>query len=386
MKKDGSEFEQLSDCGKPLWLVAELTYKCPLKCPWCTNPMDFDDYTDELSTEDWLKALREARELGSLQLGFSGGEPMVRKDLEILVDEADKMGYYTNLITSGMGLTEERLIALKEAGLKQIQLSFQHSDKETNDLIVGATSFDKKMDCIRMIKKHGFPMVLNVPISRLNIDAVEDLIDLCEENGIEFLELANIQYYNWALLNRNELLPSLEQLQEAEAKVEAARERLGNKVQIFFVIPDYYDGRPKACMGGWGSVHLSITPNGQVLPCHEAQVIPGIEFPNVREKSVKWIWEDSQAFNEFRGDDWMKEPCSGCEEKKKDFGGCRCQAYLLTGDARNADPACSKAEHFNVVQSAVENAKIQGGPRMPLVMRAKGAVSPKINKGLATLK
>ncbi len=386
LTKDGSKFEQLSECGKPLWLVAELTYKCPLKCPWCTNPMDFEDYTHELTTDQWINTLKQAREMGSLQLGFSGGEPMARKDLEVLVDEADKMGFYTNLITSGIGLTEERLIKLKEAGLKQIQLSFQHSDKDTNDLIVGAPSFDKKINVLKTIKKHGFPMVLNVPISRLNIDAVEDLILLAEENGVEFLELANIQYYSWALLNRNELLPSLDQLQEAEAIVEKHRERLGNKLQLFFVIPDYYDGRPKACMNGWGNIHLSIAPDGQALPCHEAQVIPDIDFPNVRDHDLKWIWEESNAFNAFRGDKWMKDPCGTCDEKEKDFGGCRCQAYLLTGDAKNADPACSKSEHFNVVQSAVENAKITGGPRMPLVMRAKGAVSPKINQGMATLK
>ncbi|SCA57968.1 Coenzyme PQQ synthesis protein E [Candidatus Terasakiella magnetica] len=380
MTKDGSKFEQLSDCGKPLWVVAELTYKCPLKCPWCTNPLDFDDYDNELSTDDWLRAFRQARDLGAMQLGFSGGEPMVRKDLEILVEEADKMGFYTNLITSGMGVTEERLIKLKEAGLKQIQLSFQHSDKDKNDLMVGAVSYEKKIEVLKMIKRHNFPMVLNVPISRLNIDAVEDLIDLCEEHGIEFLELANIQYYAWALLNRDGLLPTKQQLEIAEEKVERARERLGNKVQIFFVIPDYYDGRPKPCMNGWGSIHLSIAPDGAALPCHEAKVIPGIEYPSVKDHDLDWIWNESPAFNEFRGDEWMKEPCGSCEDKKKDFGGCRCQAYLLSGDARNADPACSKSEHFDVIQSAIENAKITSGYRNPIVMRAKGALSTKLSE------
>lgn len=381
MTKDGSEFEQLSQCGKPLWVVAELTYKCPLKCPWCTNPLDFEEYDQELTTEEWLRALRQARDLGAMQLGFSGGEPMVRKDLEILVEEADKMGYYTNLITSGVGLTEKRLVALKKAGLKQIQLSIQHSDREKNDLMVGHESFDRKIEVLKMVKAHDFPMVLNFPISRLNIDAIEDMIDLCVEHGVEFIELANIQYYAWALLNRDNLLPSKEQLDIAEEKVERARERLGKKLDIFFVVPDYYDGRPKPCMNGWGSIHLSIAPDGSALPCHEAKVIPGVDYPNVRDNDLDWIWNESPAFNVFRGDDWMKEPCVSCDEKKKDFGGCRCQALLLTGDARNADPACSKSQHFDVIQSAVENAKIINKRQVnPIVMRAKGALGTRLTK------
>ena len=380
MNKDGSNFESLSQCGKPLWLVAELTYKCPLKCSWCSNPIDFEDYTDELSTSEWIRVFHEARKLGSLQLGFSGGEPLVRKDLEILVDEANKMGFYTNLITSGMGMTEERLIRLKQNGLKQIQLSFQHSNAAMNDAMVGAKSFDQKLQTIKMIKRYKFPMVLNVPITRLNIDDVEEMVELAVEHEVEFIELANIQYYAWAYLNRDGLLPTYEELKTAEEKVDRLKEKYKGKTKIFFVIPDYFDGRPKACMNGWGSVHLSIAPDGSALPCHEAKIIPGIEYPSVKKHRLEWIWNESEAFNAFRGEDWMKEPCTTCDERKKDFGGCRCQAYMMTGDAKNTDPACSKSQHFSMMASAIESAKNREGFQKPLVMRAKGAVSTQFMK------
>ncbi len=377
MAKAGSDL-RLDGGGKPLWLVLELTYRCPLKCPWCNNPLDFSDLSDELTTEEWKEVLHQARKLGSIQLGFSGGEPMLRKDLEELVAEADGIGFYTNLITSGMGLTKERLAGLKRAGLKQIQLSLQHNDPETNDAMVGAAAFDKKIAAAEEIKAQGFPVVMNVPVSRYNIEAVDELIDLAERLGFEYLEFANLQYYNWALLNRSELLPTKEQLEYAEARVDEARERLGNKMTIYFVIADYFDGRPKACMNGWGAIHLTIAPDGAVLPCQEARVIEGLEFPNVRDHSLDWIWGESPTFMKFRGDSWMKEPCRSCEEKGKDFGGCRCQAYLLTGDAANTDPACSKSEHFHIIQSAVAAAHVDHRPRMPLVMRSKGAVNSRL--------
>ena len=377
MVKAGSELK-IDGGGKPLWLVLELTYRCPLKCPWCSNPLDFAEITNELTTEEWKKVLRDARKIGSLQLGFSGGEPMVRNDLEELVAEADGLGYYTNLITSGMGLTKERLKELKRVGLKQIQLSIQHCDREKNDAMVGAPSFDRKMEAIEEIKAEGFPVVMNVPVSRYNIDAVEDMLKLAERMGIEFVEFANLQYYNWALLNRAELLPTKEQLEIAEAKVIEARERAGNDMTVYFVIPDYFDGRPKACMNGWGAIHLTIAPDGAALPCQEARVIEGLEFPNVRDNDLGWIWRESETFQKYRGDEWMKEPCQSCDEKETDFGGCRCQAFLLTGDAANADPACSKSDHFGIVQAAVEAAENNSPPHMPLVMRTKGAVSNKI--------
>lgn len=375
MPKDGSGIA-LDGQGRPLWLVLELTYRCPLKCVWCNNPLDFQRYARrELSTEEWKDVLRQARKLGSLQLGFSGGEPMLRDDLEELVGYAEGLGFYTNLITSGIGLTETRLRALKEAGLKQIQLSLQSADRRLTDELTGARAHDIKLDVAARIKAHGFPMVLNVPVVRQNIDQVDRILGVAESIGVDYLEFANIQYYNWALLNREELLPTRTQIEHAEAAVRAARERLGKRMTIYFVIPDYYEGRPKACMNGWGTIHLTIAPDGAALPCQEVRVIEGLEFPTVREKPLEWIWNDSPLFRKFRGDDWMKEPCRSCSEKEKDFGGCRCQAFLLTGDAASCDPACSRSPHHHVIAEAIEAAHSTARPRRPLIRRQRDALS-----------
>jgi pyrroloquinoline quinone biosynthesis protein E len=360
----------------PLWSVIELTYKCPLKCPWCSNPVDFNRYRNELDTEEWKEVLREGRRLGSLQLGFTGGEPMLRNDLEELVEEADRLGYYTNLITSGVGLNAQRLRALKQAGLKQVQLSIQACDQELNERLVGIDVFAHKVEIARAIKAEGLPMVLNVPVSRYNIDQTEHLIDLAADLGVEYLEFANLQYYNWALLNRAELLPTREQLARSEALVKAARERLGKRLTIYFVVPDYYDSRPKACMNGWGSIHLTIAPDGTALPCQEARLIKNIDFPNVREHSLEWIWKESPGFNAFRGDGWMKEPCRSCSEKERDFGGCRCQAFLFTGDAANTDPVCAKSPHRPVIDGLIGRAQKRGEAEGKLVMRKRGVTPP----------
>lgn len=353
MPKDGSGLS-LDGLGMPLWLVVELTYKCPLQCPWCSNPVDFHKYRNELSTDEWKTVLAEGRRLGSLQLGFTGGEPMLRKDLEQLVEYADSIGYYTNLITSGVGLTTERLRALKKAGLKQVQLSIQACDSELNAKLVGLDVFDHKIAIAREIKAAGLPMVLNVPVSRYNIDSTTDFIDLAADLGVEYVEFANLQYYNWALLNRSELIPTREQLQRSEAAVAEARARLGNKLTIYFVVPDYFDQRPKACMNGWGAIHLTIAPDGTALPCQEARLIKGIEFPNVRQHGLEWSWKHSPGFNKFRGDSWMKDPCRSCDEREKDFGGCRCQAFLLTGDAANTDPVCAKSPHRHLIDDILK--------------------------------
>jgi pyrroloquinoline quinone biosynthesis protein E len=373
MPKDGSVIA-LDGQGRPLWLVLELTYRCPLKCVWCNNPLDFDRY-GELTTEEWKDVLRQARALGSLQLGFSGGEPMLRDDVEELVEYATSLGYYTNLITSGVGLTAARLHALKRAGLKQIQLSLQSADRALTNELVGAKAHDLKMETAYRIKALGFPMVLNVPVVRQNIDQVERILKTAEDIGVDYLELANIQYYNWALLNREQLLPSREQILRAEAAVNAARARLGKRMTIYFVIPDYYEGRPKACMNGWGTIHLTIAPDGAALPCQEVRVIQGLEFPTVREKPLAWIWNESPLFRKFRGDDWMKEPCRSCTEKAKDFGGCRCQAFLLTGDAANCDPACSRSPHYDVIRQAIASACDKDRVQHPLIPRRAGAVA-----------
>jgi pyrroloquinoline quinone biosynthesis protein E len=367
--------------GPPLWLLAEVTYRCPLHCVFCYNPVDFAKTENELSTEDWLRVLREARAAGSVQCGFSGGEPLVRDDLEILVAEAHKLGFYTNLLTSGVGLTEARAAALKEAGLDHVQLSFQDSTKELNDFLSHTKTFDLKQRTANIIKSHDWPMVLNCVIHRLNIDYIEQIIDMAVDLGAEYLELANSQYYSWAELNRDHLLPSREQLERAERVTNACREKYGDKIRILFVVPDYYENRPKKCMNGWGNVFLTITPDGSALPCHTAKMIKGVSFPNVRDMSVRDIWYDSKAFDFFRGDSWMKEPCRTCPEKEKDLGGCRCQAYMLTGDAANADPVCDKSALHNRVTEAVAYAQIPDAQRdntKPLIFR-----DPKNSRALA---
>ena len=362
--------------GKPLWLSLELTYRCPLKCSWCNNPLNFDDYTSqELSTQEWMRVLREARDLGALQLGFTGGEPLMRDDLEELVAYADSIGFYTNLITSGVGLNEERLVALKAAGLKQIQLSVQSTRAEMTDALVGARAHALKMDAARRIKAHGFPMVLNMPVFKQNIDLIGEMCEWTADLGIEYIEFANIQYYNWALLNRDELLPSLEQIRQAEATVNEWRAKLGKRMTLYFVVPDYFEGRPKACMNGWGAIHLTIAPDGVAMPCQESRVIPGLEFESVRERSLAWLWHESPLFRKYRGLDWLPEPCQSCSEKEKDFGGCRCQAFLLTGDAGNTDPACSRSPFHHRITEAVKEVVRPLRFKKPLVKRSASAVS-----------
>ena len=358
--------------GPPLWLLAELTYRCPLHCVFCYNPVDFAKTSTELSTDDWLRVLREARAAGSVQCGFSGGEPMLRDDLEVLVAEAHRLGFYTNLLTSGVGLTEARAAALKQAGLDHIQLSFQDSTKELNDFLSHTKTFDLKRRTADLIKAHGWPMVLNCVVHRLNIDYIGQIIELAVELGAEYLELANSQYYSWAELNRDALLPSREQLERAERITNEYRQKLGDKIRIFFVVPDYYETRPKKCMNGWGNVFLTVTPDGTALPCHTARMFKGIEFPNVKDMSIQDVWYKSSGFNRFRGDAWMKDPCRTCPDKEKDLGGCRCQAFMLTGDAANADPVCDKSPFHQRVQEAVDYAQIPDDQRTvakPLVFR-----------------
>jgi pyrroloquinoline quinone biosynthesis protein E len=335
----------------PLWLLAELTYRCPLHCVFCYNPVNYTDHSRELTTAQWLDVLREARALGAAQLGFSGGEPLLRDDLEVLVGEARQLGFYTNLITSGIGLTDARLDALKEAGLDHIQLSFQDSTQQLNDFLSSTRTFDLKKRVAASIKAHGFPMVLNCVLHRFNLPHVGRIIEMALDMGAEYLELANTQYYGWAHANRVQLMPTADQLCEAEAIVERYRQEIGGRCTIYFVVPDYFETRPKRCMNGWGAVFLDIAPDGAALPCHTARSLPGFEFPNVTESALREIWYESDAFNRFRGFDWMKEPCRSCEERDRDLGGCRCQAFLLTGDPAGTAPVCDKSqEHGRVIQ------------------------------------
>jgi pyrroloquinoline quinone biosynthesis protein E len=360
--------------GPPLWLLAEVTYRCPLHCVYCSNPLDFAKVEDELSTADWKRVLREARALGAVQLGFSGGEPLMRDDLAVLAAEAHGLGFYTNLITSGAGLNEARIGELKTAGLDHIQLSFQDSTKEVNDFLSSTRTFALKLKAAKLVKQHGYPMVLNVVLSRLNIDHVDKIIDMAIALDADFLELANTQYYGWAYLNRDHLLPSRAQVERAERVTNAYRAKLGGRMKMFFVVPDYYADRPKPCMNGWGSVFLNIAPDGLALPCQAARMLPGLAFPNVREASVREIWYDSPVFNAYRGEAWMREPCRSCPERSKDFGGCRCQAYLLTGEAANADPVCALSPQHRIVEALVERAQTaELVPTRPLVFRERKA-------------
>src|SRR5215470_12010529 len=355
----------------PLWLNAEITFRCPLHCVYCYNPVDYARSGPELTTDEWLRVLRQARELGAVQLGISGGEPLMRDDVEVMIAEAHRLGYYSNLLTSGVGLTEKRIAAFKEGGLDQIQLSFQDSTRELNDFLSSTRTFELKSKVAKLIKQYEYPMVLNVVLHRLNIDHIQAILDMAEAMGAEHVELANTQYYAWALLNRDQLLPSSEQLRRAEEITNQFRARVGNKMKLYFVVPDYYANRPKACMNGWGSVFLNIAADGLALPCHEARMLPGLTFPNVKDDDVRWIWYESPGFNAYRGDSWMKEPCRSCPDKVKDFGGCRCQAYMLTGDATNTDPVCDLSPNHGLITNAVAQAQTAGPPVkvQPIVFR-----------------
>lgn len=362
-----------SPIGKPLWLLAELTYRCPLQCPYCSNPVEIAKYRDELTTDDWIRVLREARKMGATQLGLSGGEPLVRTDLEEIIAEARRLGYYSNLITSGVGMDEARIAGFKDAGLDHIQISFQASDEELNNFLGGTDSFKHKREMARLVKQYEYPMVLNIVIHRQNIDEIENIIRMTDELNADYVELASTQYYGWSKLNAAHLLPTREQLKRAEAIAHDYQERLRDHMRIIYVVPDYYEERPKACMNGWGSIFLTIAPDGSALPCHAAGQLPGITFPNVRDSSIEAIWNESDAFNRFRGFDWMREPCRSCPEKTKDFGGCRCQAYMMTGDARNADPVCSKSPHHALLVEEVDELIASGDPSdtktAPLIFR-----------------
>lgn len=340
--------------GKPLWLLAELTYRCPLQCPYCSNPLDIARVDKELDTDEWIRVLRESRAMGAMQLGLSGGEPLVRRDLAAIIAEARTLGYYSNLITSGVGMDGERVARFKQAGLDHIQISFQASDEELNDYLGGTQSFQHKLDMARAVKSQGYPMVLNIVIHRHNIDQIEDILRMTIDLQADYVELASTQYYGWSKLNVETLLPTRDQLEAAEAVAHRYQERMKDRMKIIYVVPDYYENRPKACMNGWGSIFLTIAPDGTALPCHAAAQLPGLSFPNVRDHTIEAIWSESDAFNRFRGFDWMQEPCRSCPEKTKDFGGCRCQAYMMTGDATAADPVCDKSPHHAELVSEVE--------------------------------
>jgi PqqA peptide cyclase len=352
----------------PLGLLAELTHRCPLQCPYCSNPLTLERVNGELSTETWCDVLAQAAELGVLQLHLSGGEPTVRRDLAEIVAQAARIGLYTNLITAGVLLTHERLKDLVSRGLDHIQISIQDSNAANADRIAQyARGHAKKLEVAGWAKALKLPLTLNAPIHRQNIDSLRDIIELALALGAQRLEVAHVQYYGWALKNRQALMPTRAQVLTSAELVAKARARLKGVLVIDFVVPDYYARRPKPCMGGWGRGIITITPSGKVLPCHAAQTIDGLNFENVRERSLREIWRRSDAVAAFRGTAWMREPCRSCEFRELDWGGCRCQALAFTGSAANADPACEKSSH-HAAFTEVAGAESQA-PARPFAFR-----------------
>jgi PqqA peptide cyclase len=350
----------------PLAVIAEITHRCPLHCVYCSNPLELAAVSSELSTRDWIDVLQQAGKLGMLHAHFTGGEPLARPDLVELIAAARGAGLYTNLITSGLGLGQARLQALVEAGLDHIQLSFQDSREDSANWIAGAKAHAHKIELARLIRQQKVAFTVNLVIHRQNIDHLEEMIGFIEQLAPERMEIANTQYYGWALQNRAALIPTRIQLEKAVATVEAAEKRLAGRIRIDSVVPDYYARYPKACMGGWGQRLMLINPSGKVLPCHAAEVIPGLAFENIRQKSLEVIWQESVSFQRFRGEEWMPEPCRSCERRTEDFGGCRCQAFLLAGDATVTDPACSLAPAHHIIETALAEANSNGAASRPV--------------------
>ena len=358
----------------PLALLAELTHRCPLGCPYCSNPLALQRSSAELDTAAWARVMQEAAELGVLQVHFSGGEPLARRDLVEIVAAASGAGLYGNLITSGIGLDRARMIGLKQAGLEHVQLSIQDVDAAAGDRVAHRSGAQvEKLRAAEIVREADLPLTVNAVVHRQNLARLGEIIALAVELGAERLEVAHVQYYGWALRNRAALLPSREQLDAATATVEAARARLAGKLVIDYVVPDYYAQRPKACMGGWARRFLNVSPSGRVLPCHAAETLPGLRFPTVAEANLSEIWYGSPVFARFRGTEWMPEPCRSCGRREIDWGGCRCQAFALTGDAGRTDPACALSPDHAMMADAVEDAR---KPPPDFVYRGYAAAVP----------
>jgi PqqA peptide cyclase len=350
----------------PLALIAEITHRCPLHCVYCSNPLQMTKQIAELETADWLRVFEQAAEMGVLHVHLTGGEPLARADLVELVSSANRTGLYTNLITSGIGLKPERLKALVDAGLDHLQLSFQDSREEAANWIAGTKAHAHKIELAGMVRKHRIAFTVNLVVHRQNLDHLEEMLGFLESLHPDRMEIAHTQYYGWAFKNRAALMPTRAQVEQAVKVIAAAEARLRGKTRIDSVVPDYYAQYPKACMGGWGQKLMLIDPAGRALPCHAADVIPGLHFENVRDKSLKKIWQESETFNRFRGEDWMQEPCRSCERRALDFGGCRCQALLIAGDAATTDPACSLSPQHGLVELATRQSEESDAHSDPL--------------------
>jgi len=347
----------------PMAVLLELTHRCPLQCPYCSNPIQMEQVKGELSTAEWKSVLDQAAKLGVLQVHFSGGEPTVRQDLAELIAHARAVGLYTNLITSGVAANKARFDAMVAAGIDHVQLSIQDAEAETAEKIGNyAGAQEKKLTFARWVREAGLPLTINAVVNRHNIDRVGAMIDLAVSLDAHRVEIANVQYYGWALRNLEALMPRFDQFEASIATVEAARERLKGIIVIDYVVPDYYARVPKACMNGWGRRFMNITPSGKVLPCHAAETIPNLDFDSVRERPLAEIWAKSSAFEAFRGTDWMPEPCKSCDQREVDWGGCRCQAMALTGSAAEADPACGLSPHHAKLRAMAEAASHAASP------------------------
>ncbi len=352
----------MSGEARPFGLLAELTHRCPLHCPYCSNPIELARREEELSGEEWGRVIREAAELGVLQVGLSGGEPLLFPGLEAVIAVAKAEGVYSNLITSAVGMSEARARALREAGLDVVQVSFQADEAKLGDEVAGARVHAAKLAGVAAVRAAGLPLGLNVVLHRRTIGRVGELIALAESLGAMRIELANVQFYGWAFRNRAELLPTREQCLEAERVARRETERLRGKMDVVYVLPDYYERRPKPCLHGWGSRGITVNPRGDVLPCQAApDAMPEMRFENVRERSLAEIWRGSEAFERFRGFDWMPEPCRSCEFKERDYGGCRCQAALITGDAGKTDPVCEFSPDRGLVDAMLAEVGSAGG-------------------------
>ena len=372
LEQFGEAVEAAACARAPVGLLAELTHRCPLQCPYCSNPLELDRANTELTTAEWQDVMRQAADLGILQIHLSGGEPTLRKDLEDIVEVAAKAGLYTNLITAGVTLTYDRLAKLKDLGLDHVQLSIQDVDEQNAEKISAyKNGLQKKRELGGWVRLLGMPLTVNAPIHRLNIENLPNIIDFAVELGAGRIEVANIQYYAWALKNRAALMPTRAQVLKSAEIVEEAKERLKGILVFDFVVPDYYAKTPKPCMGGWGKGIMNITPLGKVLPCHASETVPGLQFDNVRHKKLRDIWLNGQAFQAYRGTGWMKEPCKSCPRAKIDFGGCRCQAMAFTGDPANTDPACKFSPFHAEFVTAAETESASANPP-PFVYRRMG--------------
>ncbi|MFV0126862.1 pyrroloquinoline quinone biosynthesis protein PqqE [Streptomyces sp. HMX112] len=361
----------------PPWaLLAELTHACPLRCAYCSNPVRLTAGSRELTTGQWADVLRQAAALGVVQTHLSGGEPLLRRDLPDIVAAADRAGIHTQLVTSGAGLHGGRLDGLVAAGLRSVQLSVQHTDPAAAEHIAGARAFAAKERAARLVREARLPLGLNVVLHRASLDAVDGLVELALSWGAERIELANVQFYGWAWRNRDALLPDRTQVARARAAVERWRQRLAGRLEVVWVVPDYVDGTAKPCMGGWGALSLTVAPDGTALPCPAAATLPGLGAPNVKDHTLEWIWRDSAAFNAYRGQEWMREPCRDCALRTADFGGCRCQAHALTGDATRADPACRASPDHGLVEALVDRAHRRTETPAPYTYRARPPHGP----------